>query len=95
MKTMGNANDLELIKPMKNLKESPNKKRNQAVNTKPPITGINIFNKNIKVFQEQNKLWLLNKDKRNLKRQNSINDINSLNLEYNNMQNLFIDRNNY
>ena len=95
MKTMGNANNLELIKPMKNLKESQNKKRNQAVNTKPPITGINIFNKNIKVFQEQNKLWLLNKDKRNLKRQNSINDINSLNLEYNNMQNLFIDRNNY
>ena len=95
IKTIDNANNLELIKPMKNLKESQNKKRNQAVNTKPPITGINIFNKNIKVFQEQNKLWLLNKDKRNLKRQNSINDINSLNLEYNNMQNLFIDRNNY
>ena len=91
---MDNANIFELIKPMNALNESQNKKEINIdnPNIKTPRTDKNTFNKNIKVYKEQNKLWLFGKSKRNLKRQNSINNINSLNIENNNVQNLLNER---
>ena len=91
---MDNANIFEMIKPMNALNDSQNKKEINVdnPNIKTPKTDKNTFNKNIKVYKEQNKLWLFGKSKRNLKRQNSINNINSLNIENNNVQNLLNER---
>ena len=91
---MDNANIFEMIKPMNALNESQNKKEINIdnPNIKTPKTDKNTFNKNIKVYKEQNKLWLFGKSKRNLKRQNSINNINSLNIENNNIQNILNER---
>ena len=92
---MDNANIFEMIKPMNILNESQNKKEvvKENQNIKTPRTDKNTFNKNIKVYKEQNKLWLFGKTKRNLKRQNSINNINSLNIENNNnIQNILNER---
>jgi len=91
---MDNANIFEMIKPMNALNDSQNKKEINVdnPNIKTPKTDNNTFNKNIKVYKEQNKLWLFGKSKRNLKRQNSINNINSLNIENNNVQNILNER---
>jgi len=94
IKNTFNANIFEMIKPMNALNESQNKKEINIdnPNIKTPKIDKNTFNKNIKVYKEQNKLWLFGKSKRNLKRQNSINNINSLNIENNNVQNLLNER---
>ena len=107
LKSNDNINNFEAIKPINILNESQNKKEKEKekgkekeaekvnINTKTPNTVKNIFNKNIKSFKEQNKLFLLDKNKRHYKRQNSINNIKSLNIETNNnkkFQNILNDR---
>ena len=77
--------------------ETEKNKEKEKVNLiiKTPNTAKNIFNKNLKLFKEQNKLWLFDKSKRQYKKQNSINNIKSLNIETNDnkkFQNMLYDR---
>ena len=93
-----NLNNLEKIKPINILNKSlhktdkidkadkidKTKKPSINQNLKTPRIDKNIFNKNIHIFKEKFKPWSHNKAKRNIKRQNSLNGINNLNIENNN-----------
>ena len=97
LKTFENQKNFEAIKSMNKFNESENKKEkekeNPNINLKTPTTDKNIFNKNINMFKEQNKLWLNEKYKKNIKKQKSINDIKSLNIENdNNILNVLNER---
>ena len=95
LKTFENQKNFEAIKSMNKFNESENKKEkeNPNINQKTPTTDKNIFNKNINMFKEQNKLWLNEKYKKNIKKQKSINDIKSLNIENdNNILNVLNER---
>jgi len=96
IKTIVNAKNIEMIKSLNILNESQNKKekekKNLILNLKTPTTDKNKFNKNIKIFKEQNKHWFNDKGKRNIKRRKSINAINSLNIENNNDKNILNER---
>ena len=96
LKTIVNTKNFEMIKSLNILNESQNKKdkekKNIILNLKTPTTDKNIFNKNIKIFKEQNKHWFNDKGKRNIKRRKSINAINSLNIENNNNKNILNER---
>ena len=95
-----NMNNFEIIKPMNILNQSQSKKgkekekEKEIINIKSPIIDKNTFNKTLKFSQNHNKLWFFGKQKKNIKRQKSINNINSLNIDNNNnrVQNIFHER---
>lgn len=95
VKSNDNIYNFDVIKPLNLLNPNQYSQEKPKIDIKTPSTNKNIFNKTIKSFQQKNKLWLLNKEKRNLKRKNSINNIKSLNIEKNNIKNIFNDRYNY
>ena len=94
--TIVNANNFEMIKSLNILNESQYQKEKEKKNInqhlKASTTDKNIFNKNIKIFKEQNKHWFYDKGKRNIKRPKSINEIYSLNIENNKYQNNLNER---
>ena len=89
IKITEDQNNFETIKSMNKLSETEIKKEKEKekpiINLKAQKTDKNIFNRNFDLFKEQNKFFFSDKNKKNdIKKQKSIIDIKSLNIDNNN-----------